>query len=127
MREHDEARRAAEWRILHDQITDVLNRYGRKDAFGRGDYWLVDEDLGQYRLKLEVQNLDFLRPHIVSALRGLLLGYPDWEIMFRVDVVGKEKEWPAMGLIIHDDGIVDGLQREHLPEEFHSVFYASTK
>ena len=43
--------------------------------------------------------------------------------MFRVDVVGKEKEWPAMGLIIHDDEIIDDLKRDFLPEEFRSIIY----
>lgn len=127
MREHDEARREAEWRILHDRITETLDQFGRKDAFGRGDYWLVDEDWGQYLQRLEIQNLSFLQPHIIQSLRALLIGYPDWEIMFRVDVIGKEKEWPAMGLIIHDDGIIDDLKREYLPPEFRNFSYEGTK
>ena len=61
MRVHNEARRAAEWIILHDRIDETLSHFGKKDAFGRGDYWLVDEDLGSYRLKLEVQNLNLLQ------------------------------------------------------------------
>ncbi len=127
MREHDEARRETEWQILHDLITEALDRYGKKDAFGRGDYWLVDEDLGAYRHKLEVQNLDLFHPNIIKSLQSLLVGYPDWEIMFRVDVIGKEKEWPAMGLVIHDDGIIDDLRREFLPEKFRSIVYEGTK
>src|SRR5947207_15026113 len=117
MRVHNEARREVEWRILHDRITETLDRFGKKDAFGRGDYWLVDEDLGLYRQKLEIQNLNLLQPHIIKSLQALLAGYPDWEIMFRVDVLGKEKEWPAMGVIIHDDEIIDDLRREYLPDE----------
>ena len=30
MRLHDEARREAEWRILHDRITETLDRFGKK-------------------------------------------------------------------------------------------------
>jgi hypothetical protein len=127
MREHDEAKREADWKILHDRIAYTLDRYGKMDAFGKGDYWLVDEDLGLYRQKLEVQNLDFLQPHIIKSLQTLLDGYPDWEIMFRIAVVGKENEWPAMGLIIHDDGIIDDLQREYLPVEFRGVVYEGSK
>jgi hypothetical protein len=127
MQEHDESRREQEWQILHDRITETLDRYGKKDAFGRGDYWLVDDDLGLYLHKLEVQNLKLFQPHIIKSLQTLLRGYPDWEIMFRVDVVGKENEWPAMGIIIHDDGIIDDLKREYLPEEFRHVVYEGTK
>jgi predicted phage gp36 major capsid-like protein len=54
-------------------------------------------------------------------------GYPDWEIMMRVDVIGKENEWPAMGVIIHDDEIIDDLKREFLPEEFRSLRYEGSK
>jgi hypothetical protein len=82
----------------------------QKNAFGNGDYWLVDEDLGSYRQKLEVQNLNLLHPRIIKSLQSLLDGYPDWEIMFRVDVRGKENVWPAMGLIIHDHEIIDDLR-----------------
>ena len=120
MREHNEARRAAEWQVLHDKITEVLDRFGKKDPFGRGDYLLVDDDWGGYRQKLEVQNLNLLQPHIIKLLQALLAAYPDWEIMFRVDVVGKENEWPAMGLIIHEDEVIDDLHREYLPEEFRN-------
>jgi hypothetical protein len=123
MRVHDEARQKTEWRILHDKITEALDRFGKKDACGRGDYWLVDEDWGDYRHKLEVQNLDFLQPHIVMSLQSVLVGYPDWEIMFRVDAIGQENEWPAMGLIIQDDQIIDDLRREFLPRKFQDVKY----
>jgi hypothetical protein len=121
MREHNEARRASEWQILHDRIAEVLDRFGKQDPFGRGDYLLVDDDWGDYRQKLEVQNLSLLQPHIIKSLQALLVGYPDWEIMFRVDIIDKENEWPAMGLIIHEDEIIDDLHREYLPEEFRNV------
>ncbi|MEA2907244.1 MAG: hypothetical protein QOI12_4631 [Alphaproteobacteria bacterium] len=127
MRIHNEARRAADWIILHDRIDETLGRFGTKDACGRNDYWLVDEDLGSYRLKLEVQNLNLLQPHIIKSLQALLDGYPDWEIMFRVDIIGKENEWPAMGVIIHDDEIIDDLQREFLPEQFRNIVYEGSK
>ncbi|HZS63561.1 MAG TPA: hypothetical protein VFA53_03545 [Xanthobacteraceae bacterium] len=128
MRLHDETRRASEWKILHDRITETLDGFGaRKDAVGKGDYWLVDEDLGLYLQKLEVQNLSLLQPHIIKSLQALLTGYPDWEIAFRVDVIGKENEWPAMGLLIHDDEIIDDLRREFLPEEFRDIAYPGSK
>jgi hypothetical protein len=47
--------------------------------------------------------------------------------MFRVDVIDKENEWPAMGLIIHEDEIIDDLHREYLPEEFRNVVYEGSR
>lgn len=127
IREHNESRRAAEWQVLHDHITELLDRFSKKDPFGRGGYWLVDEDWGAYRQKLEVQDLNLLQPHTIKSLQALLAGYPDWEIMFRVDVIGKENEWPAMGLVIHEDEIVDDLHREYLPDKFRDFVYEGSR
>ena len=41
----------------------------------------------------------------------------------RVDVRGKESIWPAMGLIIQDDRIIDDLRRDYLPAEFRDIAY----
>ena len=114
--------------LYHAESTLLLRAFKERGTLsGRGDYWLVDDDLGLYVHKLEVQNLKLLQPHIIKSLQALLYGYPNWEIMFRVDVIGKESEWPAMGLIIHDDGIIDDLKREFLPEEFRHLVYEGTK
>jgi hypothetical protein len=127
MTQSGESRRELEWRSLHDRIDETLDPYGKKDPVGEGDYWLVEDDLGQYRQWLEIQNLELLRPSVIKALQALLVDYPDWEIMFRVDVLGKENEWPAMGLIIHDDEIIDDLRREFLPLPFRSFVYEGAK
>ena len=112
-----------EWLILHDRITETLQPFGEKNAFGRGDYWLLDDNLGLYRMELEVQNLKLLMPHIIKSLQALLTKYPDWDITVRVDVPGTENSWPGMGLIISHDKIVDELRREYLPPEFRSFTY----
>jgi hypothetical protein len=117
----------ATWQILHDRITEVLDRFGKKDAFGEGDYWLVDENLGPERHKIEVQNLALLSPHIIKALQGLLANCPDWEMRVQVDVPGTEDRWPGMGIVIYRDDIVDELQREFLPEEFRGFQYEGGK
>lgn len=122
-----EAIQEAEWQILHDRVAETLDRFGKKDPFGDGDYWLVDENLGLHAQKVEVQNLRLLQPEVIKALQGALAGYPDWRIMFQVDVPGTEKIWPGMGLIIYDDEIEDDLQREFLPEEFRNIVYEGSR
>ena len=74
MLEHNETRRAAEWQVLHDRITKLLDQFGKKDPFGRGDYWLVDDDWGDYRQKLEVQTLSLLQPRVIKLLQAQLIG-----------------------------------------------------
>jgi hypothetical protein len=36
----DNAIQEREWQLLHDQVTAVLDRFGQKNAFRKGDYWL---------------------------------------------------------------------------------------
>jgi hypothetical protein len=120
-------RQEAEWQILHDRVAEVLERHGKIDAFGKGDYWLVDENLGLWRQKVEVQNLNLLKPSIVKQLQDLLADYPDWEITVRVDIVGQEDTLPPMGLLIASDELFDDLQRDFLPPEFRNFTYPGSK
>ena len=107
MNSPQEAKQERDWRTLHDAITATLDRFGRKDAFGEGDYWLVDDNWGWMAHQLEFQNLALFKPHIIKALQGLLTPYPDWRIIIGVAVPGKEEIWPGMGLIVYSNEVVD--------------------
>jgi hypothetical protein len=122
-----DARQEREWKTLNDRITETLDRFGMLNPVGKGDYWLLDDNWGNWRQEIEIQNLNLLQPHVINLLQALLQGYPDWEITVRVDVPGTENVWPAMGVIIHDDEIIDDLQREYLPQEFRSIAYEGSK
>jgi hypothetical protein len=124
---NDESDQERAWGALYDRIGDLLRPLAVENAFREGDYWLVDENWGVYQHKLEIQKLELLRPHVVKALQALLNGYRDWEIVVSVDVPGTEKSWPAMGLIIRDDEIIDGLQRQYFPLEFQSIAYEGSR
>jgi hypothetical protein len=56
----------------------------------------------------------------------LLIEYPNWEITLTLK--GSEEESrPAMGLVIRDDEIIDGLRREYLPAAFQSLQYEGSR
>jgi hypothetical protein len=116
-----------EWRVLHDRIAETLDRFGRRDAFGDGDYWLVDDYWGQYRHLIEIQNLNLLQPHIVKLLQRQLSDYPRWEIRVGVDTVKFDRKWPGMGLTVYSDEILDELQRGYLPPEFRNLRYEGAR
>lgn len=116
---------AWEWQTLHDRITHMLDQFGQRNCIRQGDYWLLDDNWGWEVQQLEFQNLALLTPEIIRELQAGLTGYPKWSITIRVDVVGKEKDWPGMGIIIHPDEIIDELKREFLPPEFTDRVFAS--
>lgn len=116
-----------DWQLLHDAITGVLDLHGVKDPFGRGDYWLLDENWGRYSQQLEFQNLDLFQPVLLQALQNLLHPFPGWYITIRVDVVSETHKWPGMGVIIHRDRIVDDLNRDFLPPRFRNLRFGETQ
>jgi len=120
-----------EWAALYDEIQGVLRPLGEEGrgemqgetyVYVSGDYLLVKDNWGGYRHKIEASNLEFIRPMVIASLRHLLIGYPNWEIVLTLCSSEKENR-PAMGLVIRDDEIIDGLQREYLPKEFQSIQY----
>jgi hypothetical protein len=127
MADDKKAAQEAEWLILHDRITETLDRFGKKNPFRKGDYWLLDDNWGWERHQLEFENLNLLQPHIIKSLQALLAEYPNWDITVRVDVPGKENSWPGMGLILYHDEIIDELQREFLPEQFRNITYEGSR
>ena len=114
-----------DWQVLHDAITGTLDRYGKKNAFREGDYWLLDDNWSWYVHQVEFFSLRLLQPHIIQSLRSLLADFPYWHITVRIDVPGKEDSWPGMGLIIYPDEVVDELRRDFLPEEFRNVIFGT--
>lgn len=124
MTESIRAIRTRDWKVLHDRISKVLDNFGRKDAFGRGDYWLLDEDWGWFVHQVEFSTLEILRPHVILALQQVISSYPDWEIPVRLCIPEKREIWPGMGIIVHSDEIIDELRRDLLPPEFSEMTFA---
>jgi hypothetical protein len=105
----------------------VVDRYGIKDPFGKGDYWLLDENWGLSCQQLEFQNLDLFQPIVLQALQNLLHSFPGWYITIRVDVVSKTDQWPGMGVVIYRDRIVDDLKRDFLPPRFRDLRFGESQ
>jgi hypothetical protein len=68
-----------------------------------------------------------VKPIVIKSLQKLLNGYPNWEIAVTIGSPAKEKSLPSMGLIIADDEIIDGLQRDYFPEEFKTIEYEGSR
>jgi len=127
MLDDDDDEQDLAWETLYDGIVGVLKEFGIDDPFGNGDYLIVDDNYGHRRNIVEIHKLHMLRPEIANALRALLDNYPDWEIVIAVDIPGTETTWPRMGLTIRKHEIIDGLQREFLPEDVRKFNYPDSR
>jgi hypothetical protein len=126
LREHTEERQNREWKELYERLKLALREYGEDDIDG-GDYYLVDENFDGYTHQVEFHKLHMLRPEIVSALQAVLAGYPDWEIDISLRVSDQDIVVdPGEVLTLHDDEIIDALDRELLPQE-HRFEYAGSR
>lgn len=123
----DEDKQADEWQLLYERVTGLLAQYGKENPIGKGDYLVVDDNYGWRRITIEVQKLKMFEPKIVNSLRGVLIDFPEWEIVAAVDVPDKKKVWPIMGLTIRKHEIIDGLQRQYFPAEFQNFEYAGSR
>ena len=127
MREHTEERLEQEWNDLYQRLKQVLQPYG-ENAMDGGDYFLVDENFGRYTHQVEMHKLDMLRPEIIKALQGVLVGHPDWEIEISVFVPEQDITVDTgEGLDLHDDEIIDALDRALLPKEYQDLVYEGSR
>lgn len=115
------------WDSLYEQVTGLLAQYGKEDSVGKGDYWVNEDNYGWRRIIIEVQDLKMLTPEIVSSLRSFLTDLPDWEIVAAINPPDKKGIWPIMGLTIRKHEIIDGLQRQYFPAEFHNLKYEGSR
>ena len=125
MRVHTEAKLRQERIQLFKLMARTLRQFGRN----RNDYFIAKERSWAYRHLVFTDNALLLRAPAIKALQGLLLDFPDWEIVICVtnresvseDVRLYGFEWPDSQVIIRDDAIIDSLNRDHLPQEFREL------
>jgi hypothetical protein len=113
------AEQAREWGFLHEAIREALRAFGADDVAGRADYSLLDDNLGHYRQRVEIEEPRLLHPVVVKSLQNLLAAYPNWEIVLTLVGCG--------GVIIRDDEIIDGLRRDDLPKALRAIAYAGSR
>jgi hypothetical protein len=121
-REHDRV-----WDIVQQRMAAFLALHGRNDAFGNGSYYIVDDDFGSDFNKVEIHDLNMLKPNIILGLRSLLVDLPPWSITMAVGVASLDPKRPIMGLTIRKHEIIDGLDRRYLPPEFANLRYPDSR
>jgi len=114
MSEDLDAEEEKEGNLLYVRIKEVLHPLEEGP-----DYILMDHVCGTYRHRVETEKPQLVMPETIAALKKSLSKYPNWEITIVLGDSG--------GVVIRDDEVIDGLQREHLPEEFRTVEYQGSR
>ncbi len=115
------------WNDLYRKTRKLFHRQGKEEPTGEGDYWVVDDNYGWRQHTVYINTLKLLSPVNIAVLRSFLRYLPDWQIILVVNVPGKGKAWPPMGVTIRRREIIDGLMRKYLPMPYRMLVIPGSK
>ncbi len=113
-----------EWRYSYNDILMILERHGKNDAFGEGDFWLLDDNLGGCLHKLYIFNINVVTRELVAKLMLLLAEkYLGWQVMMILDLKSPtEEEIPPEGLIVYGRFVEEFWDKQKLKSLFGERF-----
>src|SRR5215467_5919029 len=95
--------REERWQCLYERLHEALSSLGKNDAFGRGDYWLVDDDWGGQHQKLCITNPRFWSASVRTKIGQVLAdSFADWGVY-----VVFEDGSALPELVVYADGLPD--------------------
>ncbi|RXF74803.1 hypothetical protein [Hansschlegelia zhihuaiae] len=110
------------------KVYQCMQRYAKKKNFVLYiDYDVYEPFNGWSQVLIDILNLEVLTARLVAKLRRLVKRRPGWEIMVGVALDEHLGEWPAMGLRIRADEVIDDLQRSYLPPKYRSLAFIDAR
>jgi hypothetical protein len=88
----DEIAQFKEWESLYEELMVVLQRHGKHDAFGDGEFYLIDDHYSSPQHKVECTSPQAFSQSLVADVQDVLKGYARrWEVIFALPAVdGKD-------------------------------------
>ncbi len=112
-----------EWESLFEALQSALAEYGNEDAFGDGDFWIVDDNYGTPQHKVCVHRAAFLTRPMVAAVQTLLKGWTlRWEVIFSFDDDDPRRHPDDLGLTVRANEIVEHWDHERMRSSYGSEF-----
>lgn len=97
--------REQQWTSLYEVLHQTLAPLGTPNAFGDGDYWLVDDDYGDTTQKVCVWCPAFLTPELIKLIQKALAEFKQWRVMMQLEVEVNGSIDSSNGFIIYSDRI----------------------
>lgn len=94
-----------EWNALYLSLGEALSQFGREDAYGKGDFWLVDDDYGDTAHKVCVARRVFITPELIGALQRVLIQAPHWRVLLQIDEEVDGAPASSTGLTVRIDSV----------------------
>ncbi len=116
------------WQRLYDALVLTCKWFGDENAFGRADFWVVDDDWGCHNQKLCVSSQAFLTPEVALAIQRCVrqAGAPGAQVMIQLELQGEAgAAVPPEGLIVTADAITEYWNLERVRGIVGDDFYRS--
>ena len=114
-----------EWRSLYNDILMILERHGKNDACGEGDFWLLDDNWGGGPHRLYIFNISIVTRELVDEFMKLLSTekHAGWEMMLILDLKSPTgEEIPPEGLFVRGNFVEEFWNKEKLKALFGEKF-----
>jgi hypothetical protein len=109
--------------LAYEALISVLRKFGKNDPFGEGDFWLVDDNWGDWTQKLTVNNIGVLTREFVDQLKQVMVQFSAWRLMVTLEVaLPCGKNVPPDGLIISGASIEEHWDKNALQTVLGSDF-----
>lgn len=120
--------RDEQWAALYADLLHALAPFGRNDAFGEGDFWLVDDDWGGHQHKVCITSLPFLTRAVTDSIQATLNRYPPvWEVVVAMEFDDPNRPPDGEGLIVRSTEIESHWDTQRVFEDFGEQFRWSAR
>lgn len=116
------------WKRLYDALVITCKWFGDENAFGRADFWVVDDDWGDHNQKICVTSLSFLTPKVVLAIQQCIrdAGFPGAQVMVQLELQRYAGDTiPPEGLIVKADSVTEYWDLPSIRATVGNDFYRS--
>lgn len=114
---------------LHERVNAEMSKHGREDYSGPdggpGDYAVNDNFLRHGQIGVSLGKVRLFEPHVIRGLQAVLADFPGWDIVVSHSPTERDEgyDWPAMGVVVRANEVIDDLQRQYFPPQYRSIAY----
>ena len=110
-------------RALYASLEQLLGARGTSNAFGKGDYWIVEDSWAPRSHKVCIFNIEFLTPQLAEEVQQLLKQqFLACQVWFQIEVVEPGVLIPLPGIRVFADRIEQDWDRDKMRSIFKDRF-----
>jgi hypothetical protein len=107
---------------LFDELVPLFAAHGTDNAFGKGDYYLLDYDWAPLSHKIYINDIEFLTPNLVKEVQQVLKRFSACVLWMQIDAQAPGVDVPREGIIVHADRVEEHWNRDTLRAIFKDKF-----